>query len=83
MIQEAEAYKESRVLDAKGQADRFTKQLTEYNKAKDITRQRMYLETMEQVLGKANVVVMGSKSNQNVLPYLPLGQQTQPKQGSR
>ena len=83
MIQEAEAYKESRVLDAKGQADRFTKQLTEYNKAKDITRQRMYLETMEQVLGKANVVVMGSKSNQNVLPYLPLGQQTQPKQGNR
>lgn len=83
MIQEAEAYKESRVLQAKGQADRFSKQLVEFNKAPAITRQRMYLETMEDVLGKANVVVMGSKSNQNVLPYLPLGQNQQPKQGSR
>lgn len=84
MLQEAEAYKESRVLQAKGQADRFSKQLVEYNKAKDITRQRMYLETMEEVLGKANVVVMGKQTNQNVLPYLPLGQQNQQtKQGSR
>ena len=89
MIQEAEAYKESRVLEAKGQADRFTKQLTEYNKAKDITRQRLYLEAMEDVLGKANVVVMGSKTNGNVLPYLPLNKpqadapRAQTQQGGR
>ena len=82
MVQEAEAYKQSRVLKAKGEADRFTKQLTEYNKAKDITRQRMYLESMEEVLGKSNVVVMGSQSN-GVLPYLPLNQQPNNAQTSK
>lgn len=82
MMQEAEAYKQSQVLKAKGEADRFVKQLTEYNKAKDITRQRMYLEAMEDVLGKANVVVMGKQTNNNVLPYLPLGAPQQ-KQGGR
>ncbi len=81
ITQNAEGYREARRLEAQGQADRFTKQLTEYNKAKDITRERMYIEAMEEVLGKANVVVMGSQTKEHVLPYLPLGQSA--KQGVR
>ena len=74
VTQNAEAYRESRILDAQGQADRFVKQLKEYNKAKDVTRKRMYIETMEKVFGESNVVVMGKGTGGNVLPYLPLGE---------
>ena len=73
ITQQAQAYRESRVLDAKGQSERFTQQLKQYQQAKDVTRQRMYIEAMEQVLGEANVVVMGSNTSGNVLPFLPLG----------
>lgn len=77
IIQEAQAYRESRVLDAQGQADRFVKQLKEYQQAKEVTRQRMYIEAMEQVLGQSNVVVMSKGTSGNILPYLPLGERGQ------
>lgn len=74
VIQQAEAYKAAKVLEAQGQAERFKKQLSEYSKAKNVTRERLYIEAMENVLQKSNVVVLSNKTNGNVLPYLPLGQ---------
>lgn len=74
ITQNAIAYQESRVLDAQGQADRFVQQLKEYNNARDVTRQRMYIEAMEKVLGESNVVVMSKGTSGNILPYLPLGE---------
>ncbi|OSM04396.1 putative HflK protein [Magnetofaba australis IT-1] len=73
MVQEAEAYKASKVARATGDAQRFESLYTEYQKAKDVTRTRLYLETMETVMGNANKVIIEPKAGGNgVLPYLPL-----------
>jgi membrane protease subunit HflK len=70
-IQDAEAYREQTVADATGQAARFSKIYEEYKKAPDVTRQRLYLETMERVFGGTDKVLMDS-SEGGVVPYLPL-----------
>jgi membrane protease subunit HflK len=71
--QAAEAYREQTVAEAKGQASRFTKIYEEYKKAPEVTRKRMYLETMEQVLSGVNKIVIDpSVSKSGVVPYLPL-----------
>lgn len=71
MIQEAEAYKARVVAEASGDASRFNAVYKEYVGAKEVTRERMYLETMEQVLGGApKVITSGDKGN--FLPYMPL-----------
>jgi len=58
-----------------GEASRFTAVLAEYEKAPEVTRKRLYLETMEQVLGGLNKIIMDeSASGQGVVPYLPLNQ---------
>ncbi len=72
-LQEATAYKESLVARATGEASRFTQLLTEYRKAPEVTRKRLYLETMESVLGNTNKVVVDSKGANNLM-YLPLDQ---------
>lgn len=72
-IQEAEAYKAKVIAEAVGQASRFTSVLKEYQKAKEVTRRRLYLETMEEVLGGANKTIIDSKGS-GVVPYLPLNQ---------
>ncbi len=72
IIQDAEAYKAAKIADATGQAERFKSQLVEYKKAKNITTDRLYIETMEEVLKGSRKVIMGSESGKNVLPYLPL-----------
>lgn len=70
-VQEADAYAQRVVAEAKGEAARFLSLLTEYRSAKDVTRQRLYLETMENVLtGSAKVIMQNN--GQNVVPYLPL-----------
>jgi len=70
---EAEGYKEQAVADAEGNAARFMSILAEYELAKDVTRQRMYLETMEEILAGMNKIVIESGENQTgVIPYLPL-----------
>jgi membrane protease subunit HflK len=72
--QEAEAYKAQTVAIAEGQASRFTQLVDQYEKAPGVTRERLYLETMETILGRANKVVVDSKSgggNGNMF-YLPL-----------
>jgi membrane protease subunit HflK len=72
IIQEAEGYREQTVAEAKGQASRFDQVYAQYKKAPDVTRERMYLETMERVLGGANKVIVDTPAGQGVVPYLPL-----------
>ena len=73
IIQEAEAYKESIIAEAKGKADRFDLLRTQYEIAPKVTRQRMYLETMETVLGDTAKIVMDGNDS-NSLMYLPIDQ---------
>jgi membrane protease subunit HflK len=72
-IQDAEAYRERVVADAQGEAARFEALLAEYRKAPDVTRERLYLETIEQVYGSTNKVFIDAKDSGNLL-YLPLDQ---------
>ena len=69
--QEAEAYREQTVAEARGQASRFDQIYQQYKKAPDITRERLYLETMERVYGGVEKVIV-DKSGGGVVPYLPL-----------
>ena len=73
MLREAEAYKETRVRGAKGDAARFLSMLREYRVAKDVTRQRLYLETMQEVLNKVKKVVISREVAGKTLPLFPLG----------
>jgi len=73
ITQAAEAYREQTVAEAKGQTARFGKVLDEYKKAPDVTRQRLYLETMERVLGGAEKYIFDGNT-QGVVPYLPLNE---------
>jgi membrane protease subunit HflK len=73
LIQDAEAYREQTVAEATGQAARFNKVYEEYKKAPDVTRQRLYLETMERVFGGTDKVLLDSSGQGGgVVPYLPL-----------
>jgi membrane protease subunit HflK len=75
ITQAAEAYKSQTVAEAVGQTSRFLKIYEQYKKAPEVTRERMYLETMERVLGGTNKVVIDSgKGAQSVVPYLPLNE---------
>ncbi|GAK44840.1 HflK protein [Tepidicaulis marinus] len=75
ILQAAEAYKEQTVAQAQGQADRFLAIYNEYKSAKDITRKRIYLETMEGVLSGMNKIVVDPKAGgSGPVPYLPLNQ---------
>jgi len=75
IMQQAQGYKEQAVAEAKGQTARFLKVYDEYKKAPDVTRERIYLETMERVLGSADKVILDPGSNgQGVVPYLPLNE---------
>ena len=71
--QEAEGYKEASVALATGEAQRFTLLLTEYQKAPEITRKRLYLQTMENVFARSQKVLLDADNSGNVL-YLPLDQ---------
>lgn len=72
----AQAYRERTVVEARGQAARFLKVYDEYQKAKEVTRQRMYLETMERVLGSVDKVLVdpsaARQGGSGVVPVLPL-----------
>ncbi|GKX59712.1 FtsH protease activity modulator HflK [Leminorella grimontii] len=72
MIEDAKAYQARVVLEAEGEIARFAKLLPEYKAAPEITRERLYIETMEKVLGKTNKVLVDDKSNN--LMVLPLDQ---------
>ena len=81
IVQQAEGYREQTVAEARGQTSRFNQVLEQYKKAPDVTRQRIYLETMERVLGGADKVIIDQSAGQGVVPYLPLGEiaKAQPK----
>jgi len=72
LIAEAEAYKSQIVSKSEGEAYRFTKILTEYLKAPVVTKERLYRETLEEVLGSTSKVIVDSNSNS--LMYLPIDQ---------
>jgi len=78
IIQGAEAYREQTVAEAKGQTARFNKVLDEYKKAPEVTRQRIYLETMERLFGGTDKIILDSSVNggTGVVPYLPLNELT-------
>ncbi len=71
--QEAEAYKAEKIARASGDANRFKKILIEYKKAPKVTRERMYIETMEEVLSNNNKVMIDVKKGNNLL-YIPIDQ---------
>ena len=70
--EEANGYRDETVSRAEGEADRFTKLVTEYRKAPEVTRQRLYLETMQEVLSNTSKVLLTGDKGQNSLLYLPL-----------
>ena len=75
ITQAAEAYKSQTVAQATGHTSRFLKIYEQYKKAPDVTRERMYLETMERVLGGSNKIIVDSNPGaQGVVPYLPLNE---------
>ncbi len=73
MLRAAEAYKETRVRQSQGDAARFLSMLKEYRVAKDITRRRLYFETIQEVLSKVNKIVVSKDVAGKTLPLLPLG----------
>jgi modulator of FtsH protease HflK len=76
ILQVAEGYKQQAVAEAKGQSARFLKVYDEYKKAPDVTRQRIYLETMERILGGSEKLVYDGGGSQSIVPYLPLSELT-------
>lgn len=74
LLNQAEAYKAAKVEEATGAASRFDALFREYGKAKQVTRQRLYLETLEEVLPNVNKVLIDQSVGSGVLPYLPLDQ---------
>ncbi len=74
ILQQAEGYRLQTVAQATGEASRFDQIYAQYKNAPAVTRERMYLETMEKVLGSANKVILDEPGGQSVVPYLPLPQ---------
>ena len=72
MLEEASGYRDAVISRAQGEADRFTKLVAEYRKAPEVTRERLYLETMQEVMGNTSKVLVTGDKGQNNLLYLPL-----------
>lgn len=70
----AGGYRDQVVAQAEGEAKRFVSVFEAYAQAKDVTRKRIFLETMESVLGNSNTIILEGDSAQAVVPYLPLGE---------
>ncbi len=77
--EDAEGYKTRVIAEAQGEAARFLSVYQEYKNAKDVTRQRLFLETMENVLSQSNkIIIENSPNGSGVVPYLPLPQLQRP-----
>ena len=81
-IEEASAYKEEVIANAEGEADRFGKLLTEYRKAPEVTRERLYLDAVQTVYSNTNKVMVDVEGGNNIM-YLPLDQLTRQAAGGR
>ncbi|MBA8666841.1 FtsH protease activity modulator HflK [Holosporaceae bacterium 'Namur'] len=73
-LQDAEGYKQQVIASAQGESSRFNSIYNEYQKAKDVTRKRMYLETMEEILSGMDKIIMDGKASGGTVPYLPLNE---------
>jgi len=73
ILQAAQGYRDRVIAEAKGEADRFENVLEEYQKAPDVTRQRIYIETMQDVMSNTDKIIIDEKSG-GVVPYLPLSE---------
>jgi modulator of FtsH protease HflK len=83
-LQDAQGYREQSIAESTGRTQRFLKVYQEYQKAPDVTRRRMYLETMERVLGGMDKIILdGKASATGVVPYLPLGDLQHSGQGGQ
>ena len=86
LTEEAEGYRALVVNNAQGEASRFLSVYAEYVKAPEVTRRRMYMETMERVLGDVNKVILdgvaGGEAGQGVVPILPLNELARMQQGA-
>ena len=72
-INAAQAYREKRILASQGESDRFLAVLAEYRKAPEVTRERLYIETLEVILPGMDKVIIEGGFGDKLLPYLPLG----------
>ncbi|MBI6898860.1 FtsH protease activity modulator HflK [Pseudomonas putida] len=72
IIEDANGYRDEVIARAKGEADRFSKMVVEYRKAPEVTRQRLYIDTMQEVYSNSSKVMVATKDGQNNLLYLPL-----------
>ena len=72
--EQAIGYRQQVVAEAQGESQRFSSVLAEYEQAEDVTRERLFLETMERVLGGSNKIILEQSGGPGVLPYLPLDQ---------
>ncbi|MFA5120592.1 FtsH protease activity modulator HflK [Zavarzinia sp.] len=83
IYQDAEGYRQQVVADAQGQAARFLSVLKAYDSAKEVTTQRLYIETMEAILRNVNKTILNTgAASQGVLPYLPLPEVAKPGAGA-
>ena len=73
ILREAEGYKEKRVLLAQGEASRFLSVLAEYEKSREVTRDRLHLETMEKIMPDIDKFILDGEVGQRLLPLMPLG----------
>jgi membrane protease subunit HflK len=74
LIQQAEAYRAQTVARAEGEAARFLSVYNEYIRAKDVTKKRMYLEAMEEILAGMDKIILDGEGGSGVVPYLPLNE---------
>ena len=82
ILAEANAYREQTILDAKGQTSRYNQIHDQYKKAPEVTRERMYLETMERVLGPMDKTIVDTNGASAPVPYIAL-EPLQPKVGEK
>jgi len=71
-VNEAQGYKAARITEAQGEASRFRALLSEYRNGKVVTKTRLYLETMDEILPNIDKMIVDRRSAQNMVPYLPL-----------
>ncbi len=74
ILQAAQGYRDKVIAESKGEADRFRQVLEEYQKAPDVTRQRIFIDTMRRVLSDTDKIIIDDKGGTGVVPYLPLSE---------
>jgi membrane protease subunit HflK len=82
IVADAKAYRDKVIAESEGEAARFSAVLAEYLKAPEVTRQRLYLDTMERVLGESSKVMLDVEEGGNSLLYLPIDQLLKQRQGA-